>query len=119
MRKFLRIYSGSVQTLGVSGLDGRGGPGFSDDDVSLSPPRHSYVLELGPRHAAYHSACSDDELAFTSSDDIAACEYEHHHHHLHHHHQHTQECQFAGRRPRSSSQGRYGNRYHHYCPDAL
>ncbi|KAJ8960751.1 hypothetical protein NQ318_020044 [Aromia moschata] len=78
--------SGSVQTLGVAGFDGRscGGAGFSDDEVSLSPPRHSYVLELGPRHAAYHAAaCSDDELALTSSDDAVgltrhdlACDHE-------------------------------------------
>lgn len=63
--------SGSVQNVGLHGFDGRscGGPGFSDDEVSLSPPRQSYILELGPRHPAYHAAYSDDELAVTSSDD--------------------------------------------------
>lgn len=59
----LPFCSGSVQAISVPGLDGRscgdGGtwgprpPGFSDDEISLSPPRHSYVLELGPRHHQY------------------------------------------------------------------
>lgn len=73
--------SGSSQTLSFAGVDGRIGAGrnpagFSDDEISLSPPRHSYVLELDHRHhgpaaagPVYHAVCSDDDLAFTSSDD--------------------------------------------------
>lgn len=133
------VCSGSVQTLGVAGCDGaagnvgvddggelpaRDGANFSDDEVSLSPPRHSYVLEFGPRHQAYHTACSDDELAITSSDDAIGlagdfCGYE--------------PAAYGGGggsgpfacgRPRSRSQGRYSNRYTtphapHYYPDAL
>lgn len=120
--------SGSVQTIGLAGIDGRNngtGPGFSDDEVSLSPPRHSYVLELGPRHAAYHASCSDDELAITSSDDAIGhpgnfCDYESTAYAVR-----TLDptCQqFACRRPRSSSQGRYRYQHphpHHYYPDAL
>lgn len=66
--------SGSVQNVGLHNIDGRGA-GFSDDEISLSPPRHSYVLELGPRQQAYHAACSDDELALTSSDDAVGKRY--------------------------------------------
>ncbi|XP_050309904.1 FERM, ARHGEF and pleckstrin domain-containing protein 1-like isoform X2 [Anthonomus grandis grandis] len=93
--------SGSVQTLSVPGIDEGGGrdraPGFSDDEISLSPPRHSYVLELGPRHhrqqhhqhryettaghgrqcgnsyyggTAAAGCCSDDELAFSDGDAV-------------------------------------------------
>lgn len=70
-------YSGSVQTISFTGLDGRNyrNTGFSDDEISLSPPRHSYILDLGPRHAAYHSVCSDDDLALTSSDDAIGMLY--------------------------------------------
>lgn len=117
------IHSGSVQTLGVSGFDGAtctGTAGFSDDEVSLSPPRHSYILELGPRHQAYHTTThSDDELAAlaSSSEDTTGvisrglCNHEPHEAHYY---------QLASRRSRSCSQGRY--RYHshpHYYPDAL
>jgi hypothetical protein len=122
------VRSGSLQTVGFAGLDGRscGGPGFSDDEVSLSPPRHSYVLELGPRRSAYHAACSDDDLAITSSDDAIGlagnfCDYESPAYALRG--PEAALCQLSGRRPRSSSQGRYRYHHHahshHYCPDAL
>lgn len=124
-----RPCSGSVQTLGFAGFDGHPpsvsqqhqstATGFSDDEVSLSPPRHSYVLELGSRHQAYQStAYSDEELTITSNpgETTAAagsifCEHGQPHHRSPHQQQHYQ-------RPRSCSQGRY--RYHsHYYPDAL
>ncbi|XP_015835280.1 FERM, ARHGEF and pleckstrin domain-containing protein 1 isoform X2 [Tribolium castaneum] len=100
--------SGSVQTVGLAVLDGRcsNHHGFSDDEVSLSPPRHSYILELGSRHQAY--PCSDDDLAITSSDDAIGlapnfCDYEP----TSYRPSEGGLCQFAGRRPRSCSQGRY------------
>ncbi|XP_044752126.1 FERM, ARHGEF and pleckstrin domain-containing protein 1 isoform X2 [Coccinella septempunctata] len=84
--------SGSSQTLSVSGLDGMvssgsGPPGFSDDEASLSPSRHTYDLELGQQHhhhqPAQHAArrthrnsatCTseDDEHGLVSSDDAIA-----------------------------------------------
>lgn len=119
--------SSGFQPVNVTGFDGpiRSGPsaGFSDDEGSLSPPRHSYILEHGTRHQHHHSAgYSDDELALTSSDDAIAfsgdfCNYEpstHVHHesagpHYHHHGHHE-----PGRRARSSSQGRHRSEHSHH-----
>lgn len=70
------------QPVNVTGFDGnsclrQSGTGFSDDEGSLSPPRHTYILEQcgGPRGYLPRGepTYSDDELAgFNSSDDAIA-----------------------------------------------
>lgn len=120
------------------------GAGFSDDEGSLSPPRHTYILEQcnisgsGPRlitgsgnyiNRINESTYSDDELGgFNSSDDAISypnteSSFRHHRNRIGTHPQSSRQHQ---QRQHHRSEPHTAHTYtihapytQHYCPDAL
>lgn len=131
------VSGSSVPAAGAAGYDRNSclelrsqttGAGFSDDEGSLSPPRHTYILEQcrggsGNYINRINETYSDDEIGgFNSSDDAITYPNERHYRHNRRIGTHPQTTN-RQQRHRSDNTPHtytiYTPHSQHYCPDAL